>query len=181
MKITILPILVSILVLAIPSTVPSADVGVTSAIITTGVTSSARPETANLSVVDRSVGTITFYTEIVGFQGQTVSHRWYYRGDEISSITLTISAAKSLNWSRSSIDVDQIGRWEARVVDQSGNILAARVFDVIEGGTGVRQIVQRKQIDSCQVKLADLQEKVNENPDVDYYRFLLDKQAARCQ
>ncbi len=181
MKITILLILASVLLLVTPSTSPSADAGVTSAIITTGITSSARPETSNLSVVDRSVGSITFYTEIVGFQGQTVSHRWYYRGDEIASITLTISAAKSLNWSRSSIDVDQLGRWEARVVDRSGNILASRTFDVVSGGTRIEQIVQRKQIDSCQVKLADLQDKIDENPDVDYYQFLFEKQSKRCQ
>lgn len=178
---TILSIVISILVLIIPSTLPSANVGVTSAIITTGVTSSARPETANLSVVDRSIGTITFYTVIVGFQGQTVSHHWYYRGNEISSITLRISAVRSLNWSRSSIDVNQIGRWEARIIDQNGNILAFRKFDVVESGADMGQIIQRKQIDSCAVKLQDLQDKIDENPDVDYYRFLFKKQSARCQ
>ena len=173
--------IISLVAVLLISTV-DADTGpVTQAVITTGVTSSARPQTGNLTNIDHRIGSVTFYTEIVGLQGKTVTHRWYYKGKEISSITLRLASARSLNWSRSSINIDQLGRWEARVVDSSGRVLASRRFSVVESGQSVQQIVEQKQVDSCSIKIANLKDKINENPDVKYYQFLYDKQVARCK
>lgn len=174
---TITLILISLLLLA---TSVASDNGVTQAIITTGITSGAEPQTSNLTVVDYRVGSITFYTEIVGLNGQTVSHVWFFKGKQISSVTLVLGSARSINWSRSSVAPSQTGQWEARVIDTGGRILASRSFDVVQTRQSVATIVQQQQVDSCSVKLAQLKQKVEENPDVDYYKFLFDKQASRC-
>ena len=158
----------------------AADTGVTQAVITTGVTSGAEPQTSNLTVVDYRVGSITFYTEIVGLRGQTVSHVWTFNGKEMSSVTLSLATARSINWSRSSVAPSQTGQWEAKVVDQNGKTLASRSFDVVETNRSVAAVVQQKQVDSCSVKLDQLSKQMKENPTVDYYKFLYDKQAARC-
>jgi hypothetical protein len=179
MRTIILLIAISLLPILLSS--QAAESGVTQAVITTGVTSGARPETANLSVIDSRVGSVTFYTEIVGLRGQTVTHRWFYNGKELSSVTLNLASAHSINWSRSSIASTQLGKWEARVVDQNGRVLASRSFSVVESGQSVAQIIQEKQVDSCSVKLAELKEKMLANPTVAYYKFLYDKQLKRCQ
>ena len=174
---TILLTVISLLALF---TASAADGPVTQAVITTGVTPGAQPQTSNLTVVDSRVGTITFYTVISGLVGQQVTHRWYYEGSEVSSITLDMASARSINWSRSTIAPSQLGQWEARVVDSNGRVLASRSFSVVESGQSVSEVVQQRQIDVCQVRLADLQRQMEENPTVDYYRFLYDKQLQRC-
>lgn len=173
-------ILLTVISLLLLTTSFAADSGVTQAVITTGVTSGAEPQTSNLTVVDYRVGTITFYTEIVGLRGQTVSHVWYFKGKEVSSVSLSLASARSINWSRSSVAPSQTGPWEAKVIDQKGRVLASRTFDVVESGRSVAAVVQQKQVDSCSIKLAQLKEKVDANPSVDYYKFLYDKQADRC-
>ena len=167
--------------LALLSSSQATDSGVTQAVITTGITSSAEPETANLTVVDHRVGTITFYTEFVGLRGETVTHRWYYRGKEISSVSLNIASARTINWSRSSIAPSQLGQWEAKVVDARGRTLASRSFDVVESGQSVQRVFQQKQVDTCSVRLGQLSKQMSENPGVDYYKFLYNKQVERCQ
>lgn len=159
----------------------AADTGVTQAVITTGVTSSAEPQTSNLTVVDHRVGSIIFYTEIIGLSGQAVTHRWFYNGSQVSTITLNINSMRTVNWSRSSVAPSQLGNWEARVVDSSGRTLASRSFNVVESGQSVARTVQQQQVNSCDVRLSQLQKQMTENPTVDYYRFLYDRQVQRCQ
>lgn len=177
MRTIILTAVISLL-LALSSS--ASDSGVSRAVITTGVTSGAQPQTSNLTVVDYRIGTVTFYTEIVGLRGQTITHRWYYKDKEVSSVTLNLASAQSINWSRSSIAPSQLGRWEARVVDQNGRVLASRSFDVVQSNQSVATIIEQKQVDSCSIKLAQLKKKMEENPSVNYYKFLFNKQSSRC-
>ena len=174
-------ILLTVISLILLTTSSASDSGVTQAVITTGVTSGAQPQTSNLTVVDHGVGSITFYTEIVGLRGQTVSHIWFFNGKEMSSVTLNLASARSINWSRSSVAPSQTGSWEARVVDRNGRTLASRSFDVVASSRSVADVVQQKQVDSCSVKLTKLAKQMQENPTVDYYKFLYDKQSSRCK
>lgn len=180
MKLITIITIISGLLLLISAPVPGDNSSVSQAIITTGVTSAARPKTDNLTVIDHAIGSVTFYTELVGFKGQLISHKWFYKEKEVASISLSIESDNSLNWTRTSISIDQIGHWEARVVNQQGDVLAMRHFDVIESARSVQQIINEKQIDTCDVKLADLKEKISANPNIKYYQFLYKKQAARC-
>lgn len=179
MRTILLATVLSVLTLLASS--QAADTGVTQAVITTGITSSAEPETTNLTVVDHRVGTITFFTEIVGLRGQTVTHRWYYNGKEISTVSLNIASARTINWSRSSIAPSQLGDWEAKVVDANGRTLASRSFSVVQSGQSVQRVFQQQQVDSCSVRIGQLAKQMEENPTVDYYKFLYDRQVKRCQ
>lgn len=178
MRTILLTTVLSVLTLLASS--QAADTGVTQAVITTGITSSAQPETANLTVVDHRVGNITFYTEIVGLRGQTVTHRWFYNGKQLSTVSLNIASARTINWSRSSIAPSQLGQWEAKVVDSRGRTLISRRFSVVESEQGVQRVFQQKQVDSCSVRIGQLAQQMNEHPGVDYYKFLYDKQVQRC-
>lgn len=177
----ILVTLISLLFITIPSDIHSASNPVTQAVITTGITSDARPETDNLSVVDFGVGKVIFYTEIVGLQGQTVQHQWIYGNEVMASISMKIGSSRSINWSQTSVGSGQTGRWIAKVVDQSGQVLASRDFDVIGAAQGLKQVVQQRSMDLCSERLAELQAKADENPSVDYYKFLYEQQVKRCQ
>ena len=177
MRTILLAVVISLLTL---HTTHASDNGVTQAVITTGVTSGAEPQTSNLSVIDYRVGTVTFYTEINGLQGKTVTHRWYYDGQEMSSITIQLGSNQSINWSRSTIAPSQLGSWEARVVDERGRVLASRSFSVVQSRQSTAAIVQQQQIDACSVRLAQLEQQMNENPTVEYYKFLYDRQVQRC-
>ena len=174
-------IVISLFAILLIPPLSASDNPVAQAIITTGITKSAQPITDNLSIVDSTIGYVTFYTELVGLNGETVEHQWFYNKQEMSSITMAIGSEQSINWSQSSILPSQLGEWEVKVVDQTGNTLASQRFSVVESRGGVQRAIQQQTVDSCQVKLEDLRKKSEENPDVDYYKFLHDKQASRCK
>jgi len=181
MRLPTLVISIAAIAALLTSSVPAADEAyVAQAVITTGVTASAQPQTDNLTIVDYTIGSVMFYTEINGLSGEVVAHRWFYEDQEVSSITIQLSSNNSLNWSQSSITPSQLGKWEVQLVDSDGDILAVRRFDVVESGRTVNTIVQEQAVDSCSVKLAGLRTQIEEHPGVDYYGFLYEKQAIRC-
>lgn len=179
MKILIILTAISIVVLG-PFAVSGGDQPVAQAIITTGVTN-ASPETDHLTVIDHGVGSITFYTEIIGLRGQTVSHRWLYNNHEIASISLHIAANRSLNWTQTTIHPDQLGTWTAQLITANGTVLTSQNFEVVQSSRGMQRAVQKTSIVRCSDQLKDLEEKIQQNPNVDYYRFLYQKQSARCK
>jgi hypothetical protein len=150
------------------------------AVITTGITASAQPETDNLSVVDFGVGKVMFFTEIVGLQGQTLAHQWLFEDKVVASIALTMASGRSINWSQTSIDSNQVGSWTAQVVDGKGQVLASRGFEVIGTSQGVQEVVQKRVDDRCSDRVAELEGQVAANPGVEYYKFLFDQQVKRC-
>jgi len=75
---------------------------------------------------------IFFYLHLRDLQDQEVTIHWYH-GDKLDSqLPLRI---RSNNWrtnARKQLDHERLGAWRVEVVDDSGNLLAARHFDVTQ-------------------------------------------------
>lgn len=150
------------------------------AVVTTGLDANAKP-TEIITSVDRNVGTVFFYTELSGLSGQTVAHRWIHNGKTVATVNIAVRSNYTRTFSRSSINPNHIGRWEVQVVRSNGQVLASRIFTVMQSTKrSVQARVQQQYSASCLERLTQLQKQLQENPDSPYAKFLVQQQQSRC-
>jgi len=62
---------------------------------------------------------------------QQIKHVWYYMGKEITSVNYNIKQSFNYrSWSKKTILPNQIGKWKVEVIDNEGNILGSRDFEI---------------------------------------------------
>ena len=62
---------------------------------------------------------------------QEIRHVWSYNNKEISSVVYNIKTSYNYrSWSKKTIYAKQIGDWRVDIVDQNGNVLGSRDFNV---------------------------------------------------
>ncbi len=79
----------------------------------------------------KTVGQLYCYTKISGsVDTTTVSHVWYFAGEEKARVELSVKAKKWRTWSSKRIVEEWAGKWKVDVVSASGNILKSKEFVV---------------------------------------------------
>lgn len=76
-----------------------------------------------VSVVEDPHQAVSFYTEIVGMHGQTVTHRWSYDGEVVYQVSSMINGSKWRFWSTQILPADKPGTWRVDVLDEMNTIL----------------------------------------------------------
>jgi hypothetical protein len=76
-------------------------------------------------------GTLSFFSELKGLQGQQVKHIWYFEGETVAEITLNVTSPRYRTYSTKNIMNTQTGHWRVDVVDEQGNLIAQKEFRVL--------------------------------------------------
>jgi len=77
------------------------------------------------------VGKVFLWCQVTGAPSPTtVKHVWYYGGEEMTSVELSVSASPWRTWSSKTILPAWTGKWEVKVLDAAGNELAAVPFTI---------------------------------------------------
>lgn len=98
-------------------------------VLTTGVVNREPIDAA--SVFPPSVGTLYYFTEVVGASTPIqITHIWSYNGQRVAEISLLIEADHWRTWSRKQILQGWIGSWEVEAVDPDGHVLSSQRFDI---------------------------------------------------
>jgi len=80
------------------------------------------------------VGQLYCFTKISGAEDTTsVSHIWYFNGEEKAKVELNVKSKNWRTWSSKRIDPGWIGDWRVEVVSASGDVLSTRSFTITEG------------------------------------------------
>lgn len=66
---------------------------------------------------------VSFFTELVGMQGHTVTHRWIYKGVERYRVTFPVRTPDSKIWSTQFLPDNMPGTWLVEVTDEEANLL----------------------------------------------------------
>ena len=83
------------------------------------------------SVFTPDVGKVFCYTRVVGCTDTTqVVHAWYHEGQNMAKVPLSVRSASWRTFSSKNIMPAWTGRWEVKVLDGNGAVLAARAFEV---------------------------------------------------
>ncbi|MGH7530889.1 MAG: DUF2914 domain-containing protein [Gemmatimonadales bacterium] len=77
-----------------------------------------------------TVGEIVLWTRVMGGEGQTVNHVWFYGDTEVGNVPLTIGGSSWRTWSRKTVPVEATGAWHVEVRDAAGNVLERIDFSV---------------------------------------------------
>jgi hypothetical protein len=79
----------------------------------------------SLSTADEQV---YFFTEVVGFEGSTITHRWS-RGDEVhAEVPIAVGSPRWRAYSSKKLLRSWTGEWRVDVLDAEGNVLGSKRF-----------------------------------------------------
>ena len=70
-----------------------------------------------------AVKRLYLFTELKGYAGQVIQHRWYYQNELKTTATLTIEDSPWRTYSENWLLDDQQGDWRVEIVDQRQQVL----------------------------------------------------------
>jgi len=66
---------------------------------------------------------VIFFTEIVGMEGKTITHKWTYKGEVKAEVSFDIGGVRWRVYSSKTLIPAWVGTWKVTVVDGEGNTL----------------------------------------------------------
>ncbi|MEJ2055359.1 MAG: DUF2914 domain-containing protein [Calditrichaceae bacterium] len=79
------------------------------------------------------VGQLYCFTKISGAEDTTtISHVWYFNGEEKAKVELNVKSKNWRTWSSKRIDPSWIGEWRVEVVSAAGDVLSTKAFTITE-------------------------------------------------
>ncbi len=91
-----------------------------------------REPTDELDQLTTDYGRVYFFTELVGVEGYTLTHRWQYGGEVIAEVPFEIGGPRWRVYSSKDLLPGWIGEWTVTVVDASGNVLAQHTLEYLQ-------------------------------------------------
>ncbi len=82
----------------------------------------------NISTLTNDKTRICYFTEIRGMAGQTVVHRWEYKGKVLLEMPFKVGSSRWRLYSIKTLDPAWLGEWKASVVDATGSSLSVNTF-----------------------------------------------------
>ncbi|WP_455365897.1 DUF2914 domain-containing protein [Kaarinaea lacus] len=98
-----------------------------------------REPTDDIVMLTNDNDKIYFFTELVGFNGQTVKHRWEYEGKEMAVVDFNVEGQRWRVHSSKNIKPEWTGIWNVTVLDADDNPLKVSSFEVVEASTSTQQ------------------------------------------
>jgi len=99
------------------------------ALFTSGI--EGREPVDELQQVDSSRAQLVFFSELVGFEGQEIWHRWVYQDEVMAEVVFQVGGARWRVHSSKNLMPEWIGAWRVEVVDSNGHVLASQSLEVV--------------------------------------------------
>jgi hypothetical protein len=81
-----------------------------------------------VSVLTNDKIRITYFTEIHGMAGQTITHRWEFNGKVLLEKKHEVGSSRWRAYTSKTLDPAWLGEWKASVVDAAGGTLSVNTF-----------------------------------------------------
>ena len=121
--------IISFLVMMQLSFLCMAETGVTRSVITTAIEN--MEPVSELETVANSVSKIVFFTELSGFNGHRIVHRWEYNGSIMAEVGFDIASNRWRTWSSKNMMSIWTGIWTVSVLDEGGNLIEQLTFEYV--------------------------------------------------
>jgi len=79
--------------------------------------------------LDDSRQAVSFFSEIIGMSGQTITHQWIHDGAVHFEASFKIRADHWRVWSTQTLPADMPGRWTVEIVNEAGEVLESGTLD----------------------------------------------------
>lgn len=77
---------------------------------------------------DTATDNVYFFTELRDMEGQTVTHRWSYDGEQMAAVRFDVGGPRWRVWSSKRLQPEWVGAWTAEVIDSNGNVVASETL-----------------------------------------------------
>ena len=81
-----------------------------------------------VTFVPHKTHTITFFSDLRGLEGKTVSHRWVYDGNTMAEVAFEVRGPRWRVWSSKDLVAEWTGDWTVEIVTGTGEVIAAETF-----------------------------------------------------
>lgn len=81
-----------------------------------------------LKTITNNLRHLYFFTELKGFMGETVFHRWEFEGEVMAEMKFRVGGPRWRVWSNTNILPDLLGEWKVYVVDITGRIIQEAII-----------------------------------------------------
>lgn len=75
-----------------------------------------REPTDNLESLEDGLERVYFFTDLRNFEGQTVTHRWYYNGEKDFEMNFDVGGPRWRTWSSKALTEHHTGTWRVDVI-----------------------------------------------------------------
>lgn len=88
-----------------------------------------------LDQLANDVETVSYFTELRGLEGQTVTHRWEFAGEVVTEVSFEVGAPHWRVYSTKTLDRTQLGDWSVSVLDAQGKKLSEESLSYVAVGS----------------------------------------------
>jgi hypothetical protein len=120
--------LIAVLAILLPAQAFAQEATVARAQFTTGIDNREPVDAIESRGV--SVAKIYFFTEFQGMEGQTIIHRWKYRGETKAELSFAVKGQRWRVYSSKNMIPEWTADWTVDVVDSNGNVLVTKTLGV---------------------------------------------------
>lgn len=140
----------------------------------------------NIVQLGSNVKKIYFFTDVRDCTKCKIEHQWWYKGEKVSSVKGKTSGARYRWWSNKTLTSDMTGEWTVKVY-VSGRKVYTKSFNYYTPSKEQKQTAPIKQrvlieeANECEIQLRYWNDKIHDEPENDYYKFMSKKWFKRCQ
>lgn len=132
--------LLALLALVCVATVSAADKGnIARSLFTTQIND--REPVDQVVMLDNSITSLYFFTDVRHMEGQTITHSWEYDGQVISKKQFKIKGARWRVYSQKELDPSMTGKWTVIIRDDHGWPLTVAVFHYVDNESGNKSMI----------------------------------------
>lgn len=81
------------------------------------------------SISADSYNSISFFTELNGMSGETVTHQWMFDDKVMFEKSFEVSADRWRVWTSKTLLPDWTGTWTVKVLNEDGSLLERKTFE----------------------------------------------------
>lgn len=78
-----------------------------------------------------NIDPLYYFTELKGFEGSVVTHRWWYNGEKMADVTFDVGGPRWRVYSSKQLLPEWDGDWTVEVLDWQGRVLATDTVSVL--------------------------------------------------
>lgn len=82
----------------------------------------------DITTLAAPAGSVSFFTELIGMAGKTVTHKWSHDGQAMGDVAISVGADRWRCYSTKTLAATMTGTWMVEVVDDAGTKLAEKSF-----------------------------------------------------
>ena len=106
------------------------EIGVARSAFTSAIEN--REPVSELKTISNTVGKVYFFTELLGLNGHTITHRWEYNRKIMAEVSFNVGADRWRTWSSKTILSGWTGTWKVSVLDEGGNVIEQYTFEYVK-------------------------------------------------